>query len=208
MTWLVGLLLTVMPMPTMIRVRFGLSNNSYTVLCMYDKSLIYRRILFFAFLLIVYVIPFIIHVLCSILIVRKMRQQRAVASSNNNPASQQNARERTHRFKVTNMFITLIFAFTIPYMLFVCYNGVAVLLKLEISLTIDYAVRMAGIGLMYANGAVGATILFCQFQYLRNKFLALFCDIFPQNIHASSNQSNITAQNRGMQQDAIREEAL
>lgn len=118
-----------------------------------------------------------------------MRREKKVVNCVN--ANQQNAQERAMRFKVTYMFTSLIFAFTIPYMLFVCYNAAAILFKLNTSLTIDYASRLAGVSLMYANGAVGSTILFHRFQYLRHSLHVLLRRVFRRNeIHAAGSATN------------------
>lgn len=187
-SWLAGALITLMPMPAMIRSRFDFANNEYTIMCVYGNS---NRILVVATMLFVYVIPSITLITTSVMIVRKMRRQRTTLQSNDATPNQQNARETTMRFKVHYMFIFLIFAFVIPYLSFVCYNTAAILLKLNTSFTTDYATRIFSVGLMHSNGAVSATVFFCQIPFLRNGLARLFRSIIPRKaIETSNNQTN------------------
>jgi len=180
--WITGGLITFLVVPAMVRVKFDLPNNQYTMICMYDKAVKYRGIFFLLFTACFYIIPFVILSVICIMTVRKMRQQLAEAPINEAlPNSTRNARATAVRFQENYMFISLIFAFLFPYFLYVVYNGAVNIFKLDHSLTVNTMARMVSASLIYANGAIGPTIVFRSFRYLRRKIVDMFRNIIPEN---------------------------
>jgi len=182
--WCIGALITCLSIPAMVLVRFDLPYNKYTLLCMYDKSVSYRRIFFLLFTLFFYLLPFVILTITCIMIVRKLRRQNVPGPFRacDDPSShQQNAQESARQYKVTYMFLSLICAFFIPYLLFVFYNGAANILKLDADISADYAARFLAGAFAYANGAIGSTILFRHSSFLRRNIIGLFRKIVSRN---------------------------
>lgn len=175
--WFISALLTIIPMPAMTHKTFSLPKNKHTMFCMYDNSNTNRRMFFISFISLVYFIPFLFQLTISVLIIRKMRQQRLVASDNKQAdaeSKKESEAKTAKRFKNNYMFIIMIIVFMISYLLLGCYKVVIFLFKLDTGLTIDYGVRMVAVSAMYINGAVSSTILFCCFPHLRKKFFKLF----------------------------------
>jgi len=106
-------------------------------------------------------------------------------------------------YKVTSMFVSLIFAFIIPYMLFIFYNSLAIILNLKVSFTVDYVIRMMAGVLVYANGAVVSTILFYNSSYLREQLEALFIKVFIPRVFTSNDDGIVlNSLGPGQQQEA------
>jgi len=180
--WIIGALISLLPIPAMVPVKFDLSDNQYTMLCKYDTTVQYASAFFLTFTVLFYFIPFIVMFISCALVAWKVRQQsKVIPCTNDEHSDTQDARRKLRNAKISYMFISLIFAFTAPYFVYVCYNVGANLLKVKNSLTVDYIARSVSGILAYANGAVGSTILFRNFQYLRNKLARLFRSIFFTN---------------------------
>jgi len=180
--WFIGALITLLPMPAMVPVKFHLPNNQYTMLCKYDSSVKYASAFFLTFTVCFYFIPFIVMFISCVMVARKVRKQRkAIPSISDETSNEQEIRTKLKNAKINYMFISLICAFIFPYFLYVCYNGAANLFKIKTSLTIDYVARSVSGILAFANGAVGSTILFRNFQYLRKKLALLYSNIFSRN---------------------------
>lgn len=174
--WILGSLITVIPLPAYNLVRFDIDDNTYTLICKYDNSLpLYRR-LFISFIAIVYIIPSCILIFVNLRILRYMRRSRRrvvprEGNQNSNPSV-------TRRFKATQMFISLIFAFIVPYLLFMFYSGVMMALELKLSFTTDYVARVVSAMLVYTNGAVSATIFFHKEKDLKKMLMSMLHDLF------------------------------
>jgi len=175
--WIVGGLFTMLPMPSYNLVRFDVGNNMYTHVCKYDNTDQSLRGFFLSFTVIVYIVPCIVLTVTSIRVLKFLRRMRRVAPGTN----PQITRTNVSTYKTTNMFISLIFAFIIPYIAFMFYSGTFMILKVKISFSQDYISRHLNVMVAYANGAIGATILFYQRPYLRRKLIEMFRSVFCAN---------------------------
>lgn len=179
--WFVGAVVVLLAMPPYVRVRYELGNNEYTYVCKYCNSVKMYRLFFVSFTVSCYIIPSIILTTTCLLILKFIRRQHRLVPTTTYDAKPNMNPVIAARYKVTSLFVSLIFAFIIPYMLFIVYNSVVVILKLQISYTLDYITRMVSGSLVYTNGAIGSTILFYNTTFLRKKMILLFREIFCQS---------------------------
>lgn len=171
--WFVSAIVDAIARPSYKLVRSDLGDNTYTHTCKYDNSTQTSRAFFLSFLLIVWVFPCIYLLIVNVLTYLKLRKQfQGVADSN--AISIENAR----KYKTTILFVNLIFAFLIPYLLFVVYSGVVMIFKVKLSFTADHVVRYLITIIGWANGAVGATILFYSSRYHKIKLINLIRKMF------------------------------
>ncbi|XP_031568773.1 neuromedin-U receptor 1-like [Actinia tenebrosa] len=165
--WVLGVLFTLVSVPAYGLVYFeDIDKNYYTLVCKYDSSMPLYRALFITFISILYIVPSFILTFISLCILNRQREsQRADAF--------QNTRRALSRLKVTRMFVSLIFAFIIPYMAFSMYSSFRMVFKVNVSFTADYIVRHISVSLIYANGSISATILI-YYEKLYNDFWSCF----------------------------------
>ena len=133
--------------------------------------------MFLSYSFLIYIIPSIILTVVNIRIIAFLRRRMRVAPGSDPQAARSNA----SRYKVTYLFVSLIFAFIIPYMVFFFYSGTVMIMKLKLPFTVDYVTRFVSAMLAYGNGAIGATILFYNHTILRHKFISLFRRVFCTN---------------------------
>ncbi|XP_031575044.1 neuromedin-U receptor 2-like [Actinia tenebrosa] len=174
--WVLGVLLTLIPMPTYKLIYFEIEENSYTLICKYDNTLPLYRCLFIAFITICYIIPSIILIFVNLRILKFVRRKRCRVAPLQQVKTSKRTPSQTSRFKVTRMFMWLILAFIIPYLLFIVYNGLVMVLRPTISFTSDYLARYASAFFGFSNGAVSAAILFHNEKDLKRRLGDMLCN--------------------------------
>ena len=98
------------------------------------------------------------------------------------------ARKNHRRFKVIDLFVTLIVAFITPYIAWLCYSSGAMVLKFKPSYKTDYIVRMINASLVFINTVVGSTIMFVKQPFLKKKILQMFQKISQIVLQSASDK--------------------
>lgn len=169
MCWVIGGLMTIIAIPAYSLVRYDLDNNIYTQVCKYDKTIKSKRRMFISFALIVYILPSVILTAINVRLATFLRRLRRI-SPHSNPRNTQSTLQRA---KIIRMFLSLVFAFFFPYIIWIFYGGATMVLELEISFTADYISRYISGALVFINGLTGSTILFINHSYLRGRLVGL-----------------------------------
>lgn len=172
--WFLAAIINIVLRPSYKLVRSDIGEGEYTQTCKYDNSTSISRGLFLSFTTVSWVVPCGYLIITNFLTLKYLRQQqRAVAG-----IFPRVRRENVYRYKMTTMFIWLIFAFVTPYTLFIFYSGFAMVLKLNVSFTADYSTRYLIALLTYSNGVTSASILFYFSNYNRKKLKKLYHRVF------------------------------
>lgn len=173
--WIAGALIDLIPTPAYNLVRYDLGSGIYTHACKYDNSTKTTRGFFLSFAVIVYVFPSIFLMFTSIRILRSIRRSRGVAPAGMNPYA---AMMNFHQNRLTKLFVLLTLAFMTPYISYIIYSTVAIILKLKLSFAVDYVVRYVCSLLALSNVAISPSILFYNSSYLRRKIKRWLKDLF------------------------------
>lgn len=196
--WVLGFLVTLIPTTTYRRVYYDIGRDYFTLICKYDNTVTLYRILFTIFLLIIYIIPSIILLFINTRIIRYHKNHVPMGSAK---VEQKSLAKR----RITRMFVSLIFAFVVPYLLFIAYSAFMMILKPDVPLAFDFVARHFSALLGYANGAISAIILVHNDKYLRRKVIKMFCgiDVDQSKIAPETAQiarSKDAKQNQGFEQ--------
>lgn len=179
LSWILGMLLTALPIPTYVIQHYDLTNTTYTYICNYNTS---SRFLFGLFILLGYIIPSVILIVTCICIRKLIARRRAVvpreneANKSTSDSTNTSGRSQTsssRRYNLASMFVTLIFAFILPYIVFVTYSCVLIQIELKVSFHVHYTTRMISALFVYGNTAIGSSIMFYNSKYLRRKLFSL-----------------------------------
>lgn len=170
--WILAVVLDATAQVSYKLVRFELPDNMYTLTCKYDNSTKLYRNFYLICALLVYVIPCIFLAVTSIRIFKYLRRKKSTGAGDTNNPRDSRAKQRRH--KATHMFLSLIFAFVIPYLVYLLYSAGTMIFKPQFSFTQDYITRYITSYLPCINGAIGASILFYNSRYHRRKLLAMF----------------------------------
>jgi hypothetical protein len=194
--WIGGALITLVPVSTYDVIRQDIGPGSYTLICKYDNTVPIYRIMILGFTLIVYIIPSIILIVTSVLIIRYLFQRKLLGT-------RKNIGSTSWRFKRTSMFISLIFAFVIPYLLYVIYLIINVIFGGEISYKNDYIIRRSSALMAFSNTVVNPIILYFSMNGLRRMLRDLtlrfyhfirrcfYNDMFVVNEYMNSPRTNV-----------------
>ncbi|XP_032231262.2 trace amine-associated receptor 5 [Nematostella vectensis] len=164
--WGVGVVVTLIPIPTFGGVPFDIDEGTYTIICKYNNDVAVYRVMFLTFNLVVYFIPSIALTIISYRIRRYMTSNRFVAHNR-----QCTIRTNSWRFQGTRMFSTLILAFILPYMLYMVYSAVNMILRPVLSFTTDYIIRYTSGVLAYGNAALSPIIVFTNMRDVRQTLM-------------------------------------
>lgn len=172
LTWLVGAAVTGLLIPSMNVMNYQLPDNVHTNTCMVNNSVTMHRISFVFFVSFGYIIPSTALTITCILIKKYLRRRRSavLAESVTSPNS---LRTAFLRYKVTRMFVSLIFAFVIPCIVFFVHNSVIMFQRTTVSFNVIFTTRMVSACLGISNTAVGSSIMLYSSQYLRQQLIAL-----------------------------------
>lgn len=156
--WVFGLT-AVIPAVTYRLHRYQLDSTTFTTICSYDKTNQIYRIMFLSFNTFSYVVPAII------LTATNMRILLYLNSRKRNVHSQ--LRLKSWRFYGTFAFVALIFAFIVPYLLFVVFSLLSTAINLPLSFQNQYILKRTGAIMAYSNTAVSPTVLLLSMKDLR-----------------------------------------
>jgi len=177
--WLLGGLLTGLPIPTYVIRKYDLKNKTFTYICNYNTS---NRFLFAVFILLGYIIPSIILIGTCIRIwkfIRRRSRPAASSESENTGSDPTNAsasrpqHNSSSGYRMTSMLVILIFTFILPFIVFVVYSTVLILIKLKVTFHVHYTTRMVSAALVYGNTAISPCIIMYNSKYLRRKLSSL-----------------------------------
>lgn len=172
--WFVSATFDLIPVVSYNLVRFELSNTTYTRTCKYDNSAKLKRVAFMTFTLVTWALPCILLVILNIRIFRYLqRQKRRVRDNSQLPTVSQARRYRTNR-----LIVSLIFAFVIPYLFYFFYGAFVMIFKIQMSFEVDYIARYICTVFIFANGAIGSTILFLHSSYHKQRLFRMCRRIF------------------------------
>ena len=166
--WLLGFLVTLLPMFSYQGIRIDLNETHYTVACRRDSSYTPYVVMFQIFLVIVYILPLIFLIVSSYRILQVMRAQasyRLALPNNNVPESVRI--EKRKQNKATRTLVLLIAAFVAPYLVFVGYNTFKSIAKPSMDFTTDFKIRYAATLLAYLNSPANVCIHLVQFPAFR-----------------------------------------
>ncbi|XP_031560177.1 melanopsin-like [Actinia tenebrosa] len=184
LAWIAGAVIVIVPIVTFKTEPIDLGVHEYTVICRYEKTVPVYRAMFIGFTVVNYVIPSIILTITNIQILIFLKSQKNASNS----AEQIVA--NSWRFNDTKMFVSLIFAFVIPYCLYVIYSGLNIALKINLSFTVDYVVRRVSGIIAYSIALVSPTIIFSSMPSLRNMLRNLLRKVFCLKRNARVSEVN------------------
>lgn len=157
--WIMGGLFTIMPTVTYTAKKVNYGTDYYTLDCVNDNTKPINKILFIGFTVIIYVIPAIILLYTNIRILLELRKRKV-----------RSHRENARKYSETSAFVTLIFTFILPYLLFVGFSAVRIILKPQFSYTVEYTIRKINAVLAYSNSAISPTVIIVSMRDLRTGF--------------------------------------
>lgn len=159
-SWVLGFLTSIIPSLTYRLQRLNVNQESFTLECSYDKTDPTYKLMQVSFIGFVFVIPGIVLSFTNTRILLYLKRKVKKSSQ----------RTLSWRFYGTGTFLAVIFAHVLPS-LFVAFLGIVTnVLKVELSITVDYIMRKAIRVVIYSNAAVSPTILFFSMPGLRNRF--------------------------------------
>jgi len=153
LSWIVGLLIPILPSLTFALRRHNIAYDRYTLLCWYSTTAFAYNGLALGVLSVTYVVGFAVPLTMSIRIVRHLRLKFP--------------RDQLRRFRGTNTFITLIFVFIIPYLFPLIYSLITPIFKVSIPFELDLKMRCICAVLIYSNSAISPTVMIFSMEELR-----------------------------------------
>ena len=166
--WLLGFLVTLLPMPSFQSIRTDLNESHYTLVCGRETSHTPYVVMFQIFLIIVYIIPLIFLIVTSYRILQVLRAQasfRLSLPSNNVP--EKVLIEKRKQNKATRTLMILIGAFVAPYLVFVGYHTATTIFKPSLDFATTFMIKRAAGILAYLNSPVNFYIHLMQLPGFR-----------------------------------------
>ncbi|XP_001640220.2 pyroglutamylated RF-amide peptide receptor [Nematostella vectensis] len=167
--WIIGMVMTALININIRRRRYFIDEDKYTLFCSYDNSTPTSRIINIVFVLLVYYFPCIILTVLCIRILRFLKHRRRTG-----PAQMAGDINNSRRFKGSYMLVSLIFAFILPYLAYVVYLTVMMILKPPVSYVTDFTVRYATAVAGYSNGVLNPVIYLIFMKDARARLKGLF----------------------------------
>ncbi|EDO40402.1 predicted protein [Nematostella vectensis] len=167
--WITGILMTVVPNINMKRRRYYIDDDKYTLFCSYDNSTPTSRIINTVFSVLVYYMPCILLSILCVRILRFLKRRRQVDAGQSSSSI-----TNTPRFQGSYMLVSLIFAFILPYLVYVVYFTAMMILQPPVSYVTDFTIRYAAAAAGYANGALNPAIYLIAMQNARVRLKGLF----------------------------------
>ena len=176
--WIFGSLVTLVPVSTYEVIREDVRDDSYTLVCKYDRRVPSYRALIIGFTTIVYIIPSLMLVVTSMRIICYLSQRKIFRS-----------KATSWRFIKTTMFLKLIFSYVIPYFLYVIYIIIYMAKSGEIGYRDDFIIRRCSGLLAFSNTVVNPIIFYFNIgglrtmvREVRSRFRFLINAYFTSNV--------------------------
>ena len=181
--WFVGFFFALIPAATFKGIRYDLNDTHYTVVCKYDNQYLSFRIMFLSYTILQYILPsiLIIRISVSLFITVWKRTRGAVDVQQDNVFTLARKAARIHSMCI---IITLMFAFVIPYILYVTYVIYNMVTKPRINFQTDYIIRYTSALIALSNSAVNVIIYMVQMKdfrsFLKKQFITR---VFGENVN-------------------------
>ena len=167
--WLLGFLMTLLPMPSWKSIRTDVNETHYTVICVRDSSYAPYVVMFHIFLVIGYIFPLIFLIVTSYRILQVIRAQASYRLALPSISFPERAQiEKRKQEKATRTLMIIITAFVAPYLVFVGYNVVRTRIKLDYAP--DFMIQRAAGILAYLNSPVNFCIHLMQLPAFREEW--------------------------------------
>ncbi|EDO43341.1 predicted protein [Nematostella vectensis] len=166
MAWAYGIVGSIIISATYNLIPVNIDNDKYTLVCLYDNSIPAYKFMFYGFVIFVYIIPSAILVFIVIRMTRYFRKGR-VSIENCNSADKL-------RLTGSRMFLDILIAFIIPYLLWFAYTIANFTFKPKLSFETEFILRYAIVTLAYANGAINPAIYVYHTKELREILRMIF----------------------------------
>ena len=181
--WFVGFFFALIPAATFKGIRYDLNDTHYTVVCKYDNQYLSFRIMFLSYTILQYILPsiLIIRISVSLFITVWKRTRGAVDVQQDNVFTLARKAARIHSMCI---IITLMFAFVIPYILYVTYVIYNMVTKPRINFQTDYIIRYTSALIALSNSAINVIIYMVQMKdfrsFLKKQFITR---VFGENVN-------------------------
>ena len=152
--WILGFVVSCVPLITVEGIRVDLNDTHYTVICEHNRKSPLNRVILQISMFIFYVLPFVfILFTCAFVIRAVIKKKFHVATTPNNIVSAM--REwRTKQRKATLLLVAIILAFALPNILLVAFNIFKLVVRPPDDFKRDFVVRTTGAILVFLNSAV------------------------------------------------------
>ena len=166
--WLLGFLVSLLPMPSYQGVHMDLNETHYTVTCGRDSSYTPYVLMLQICIVIAYIIPLIFLIVTSYRILQVMRAQasfRLALPSNNVP--EKVLIEKRKQDKATRTLMIIIAAFVAPYLVFIGYHTVVTIFKPSLNFATNFMIVHVSVILGFLNVPVNFCIHLMQLPAFR-----------------------------------------
>jgi hypothetical protein len=180
--WIAGGLITLVPSATFSLQIRDIGPDTYTKLCMYGKTVPIYKTMFLGYTIMHYLIPSVILTFASLRILSFLQRRRKTTFPNAR-------RVNSPRLYGTSTFVTLILTVVIPYILFITFSSLNMVLKINLNSTADFVVRRLSVLLAYSNAAVSPTVMLYTMPELKRDFLEFVrhnLGLFPTRRHSNA----------------------
>ena len=170
-TWLLGFLVTLLPIFSYQGIRKDLNETHYTVTCGRDSSYAPYIVMSQIFTALTFIFPLIFLLVTSYRIVKVVRAQVAyrLALPSNNTAEKVRIEKRKQN-KATRTLLILIAAFVVPYLVFVGYQTAKTIFRPSLDYTTHFIIQRASVVLVYFNSPVNFCIHLVQLPAFREEW--------------------------------------
>ena len=166
--WLLGFLVSLLPMPSFQGVHMDLNETHYTVICWRDSSYTPYVLMLQICIVIAYIIPLIFLIVTSYRILQVMRAQasyRLALPGNNVP--EKVLTETRKQSKATRTLMILIATFVAPYLMFMAYHTVVTIFKPSLNFATKFMIVHVSVILGFLNVPVNFCIHLMQLPAFR-----------------------------------------
>ena len=176
--WIAGCFFAFLPAATYKGIRYDLNETHYTIVCKYDNQYLPFRITFLSYIIFIYILPSIVIIrICVLLIITVWRRTRQAIDVQRDNAF--TLARKAARIRGICIVITLMFAFVIPYYLYVTYVIYNMVAKPYINFETDYIIRHTNAIIALSNCAINVIIYLVQMKdfrsFLKKQFTSRFC---------------------------------
>ena len=160
--WLLGVLVSLLPLSTLDGIRVDLNETHYTILCRIDNSNPLAVVMAHVTLAIFYVLSSLFLAFTCISIIRTIRKRKIHLPPTQPAAFLALRKLRCKKRKATTLLVAIIMAFIIPYLMVVVYLTLKIVFKPSIGFKDDYVLVHTSILLAYLNSSVNFVIHLVQ----------------------------------------------
>ena len=180
--WIAGFFFAFIPAATFKGIRYDLNDTHYTVVCKYDNQYFPFRIMILSCTILIFILPsiVIIRICVSLFITVWRRTRQAVDVQRDNAFT---LARKAARIRGICIIITLMFAFVVPYILYVTYVIYNIVTKPRINFQTDYIIRYTSALIALSNSAINVIIYFVKMKDFRSYVKKFISRVFGENVN-------------------------